>query len=398
MANADENGNASVVVSWENNIQQDPEGFEKTIRNEITKIAKAQQWDDLNENRYGKLELKKVDDFEQLLAQICKCSGDSRWLRQHGNTTIYEDLRMAFCKKRDKDDTDKAIYRMCCKGLVEDVTIGYLSHTYELRIHKRTDEEFRQNMLDFFRKYYSTEQAQKKVNEIDSQPGRNYLDKCLGYLTAFVYDNLEKKRYRAIEDMRPACEDSIVERQANGNDEWLKEFIHLYFNSKYARTGYQVHGQPYSLKDDTDIEGKDGFDVVEKYIEVINPVNDDSGSEIDNVKHLYGATLLCLRAHPDNAALQLLLTYCITVLGAGNNETLKMNAYNNYIEGFRTMHKNVGAKVFEYIDRFNAYLSSKVRKDDVFIKKNLVENGKNTITLIIHEEIVNEITKKYLNQ
>ena len=398
MANADENGNASVVVSWENNIQQDPEGFEKTIKSEISKIAQSQQWADLDENRYGKLELKKVDDFEQLIAKISKCSGDSRWLRQHGNIKIYENLRMAFCKKRDKDDTDKAIYRMCCIGLVDDVTIDYLSQTYELRIHKRTDEEFRQNMLDFFRKYYSTEQAQKKVNEIDSQPGRNYLDKCLGYLTAFVYDNLEKKRYRAIEDMRIACEDSIVERQANGNDEWLKEFIHLYFNSKYARTGYHVHGQPYSLKDDTDIEGKDGFDVVEKYIEVINPINDDSGSEIDNVKHLYGATLLCLRAHPDNAALQLLLTYCITVLGAGNNETLKMNAYNNYIEGFRTMHKNVKSKVFDYIDKFNAYLSVKVRKDDVYIRKNLVENGKNTITLIIHEEIFNEITRKYLNQ
>lgn len=231
---------------------------------------------------------------------------------------------MAFCKKRDKDDTDKAIYRMCCIGLVDDVTIDYLSQTYELKIHKRTDEEFKQYMLDFFRKYYSLEQAQKKVDEIDKQPGRNYLDRCLGYLTAFVYENLEKKRYRAIEDMCIACEDSIIERQANGNDEWLKEFIHLYFNSKYARTGYEVNGKPYSLKDDTDIEGKDGFDVVKKYIEIINPVNDNSGSEVDNVKHLYGATLLCLRAHPDNAALQLLLAYCITFLGAGNNQTLKI--------------------------------------------------------------------------
>ena len=398
MANADEDGNASVVVSWENNIQQDPEGFEKTIKSEISKIAKAQQWADLDENRYGKLELKKIDDFEQLIAKISKCSGDSNWLRQHANTEIYEDLRMAFCKKRDKDDTDKAIYRMCCIGLVDDVTIDYLSQSYELRIHKRTDDEFRQNMLEFFRKYYSTEQAQKKVNEIDSQPGRNYLDKCLGYLTAFVYENLEKKRYRAIEDMRIACSDSIIKRQESGKDEWLKEFIHLYFNSKYARTKHLVNGMPYSLKDDTDgEEGKDGFDIVEKYIKVIDPIIDNSGSEIDNAKHLYGATLLCLRAHPDNAALQLLLTYCITVLGAGNNETLKMNAYNNYIEGFITMHKNVGSKMFDYIDKFNAYLSPKVQ-DDVFIRKNLVENGKNTITLIIHEEIVNEITKKYLNK
>lgn len=27
MAHADEDGNASVVVSWENNVQQDPEGL-----------------------------------------------------------------------------------------------------------------------------------------------------------------------------------------------------------------------------------------------------------------------------------------------------------------------------------------------------------------------------------
>lgn len=396
MANADEDGNASVVVSWENNIQQDPDGFERTIKSEISNIARKQQWGDLNESENGKLNLKQVDDFEQLITEISKRSRDTRWLRHHGNHKIYENLRMAFCKKRDKEDTDKAIYRMCCIGLVDDVTIDYLSQTYELRIHKRTDEEFKQNMLDFFRKYYSTEQAQKKVNEIAKQPGRNYLDKCLGYMTAFVYDSLEKKRYRAIEDMRIACEDSIEERNKSGNDEWLKEFIHLYFNSKYARTGYQVHGKPYSLKDDTDIEGKDGFDIVEKYIEVINPVNDDSGSEIDNIKHLYGATLLCLRAHPDNAALQLLLTYCITVLGVGNNETIKMNALNNYVDGFRTMYKNVGTKMFNYIDKFNAYISAKVRNDDVFIREKIVENGKNAITFRIHEEIFNQITKKYL--
>ena len=398
MANADEDGNASVVVSWENNIKQDPEGFEESIKDEISKISQAQGWADINEDRYGNLNLKKIEDFEQLIAKIAKCSGDTAWLRHHADRDVYRKLRMAFCKKRDKDDTDKAIYRLCCIGLVDDVTIDYLSQTYELKIHKRTDEEFKQYMLDFFRKYYSTEQAQKKVNEIDKQEGRNYLDKCLGYLTAFVYENLEKKRYRAIEDMRIACEDSIIERQANGDDEWLKEFIHLYFNSKYARTGYQVNGKPYSLKDDTDIDGRDGFDVVQKYIEIINPANDNSGSEIDNIKHLYGATLLCLRAHPDNAALQLLLTYCITVLGAGNNETLKSNAYNNYIEGFMTLYKNGHKEVWTYIDQFNEYLASKLRDDDDFIRDKLIENGKKTVTLFIHEETINDIINKYLNK
>ena len=397
MANADEDGNASVVVSWENNIKQDPESFEKSVKNAISQISQAQGWADINEDQYGKLDLKKIDDFEQLIAKITECSGDDKWLIYHAYENIYRDLKTAFCKKRDKNDTDKAIYRLCCIGVVEDVTIDYLSQTYELKIRKRTDEEFKQNMLEFFRKYYSAEQAQKKVNEIDQQKGRNYLDKCLGYLTAFVYDNLKQKRYRAIEDMRIACENSIKERERSGNDEWLKDFIHLYFNSKYARTGYQVNGKPCSLKDDTDNEGKDGFEVVQKYIDIINPEEDNSGSEIDNIKHLYGATLLCLRAHPDNAALQLLLVYCITVLGAGSNETLKSNAYNNYIEGFMTMYHNINSEVWEYIDTFNNYLASKARDDDDFIRDKLIENGKKTITLFIYDEKINEITNKYLN-
>lgn len=182
MEHADEDGNASVVVSWENNVQQDPEDFEASIKNEILDISEEQGWQNINEDRYGKLNLKKIGDFNELIAKIARCSGDARWLRNHANESIYKRLRMAFCKKRDKDDTDKAIYRMCCIGIVDDVTIDYLSQTYELKIHKRTDEEFKQYMLDFFCKYYSLEQAQKKVDEIDRQPGRNYLDRCLGYL------------------------------------------------------------------------------------------------------------------------------------------------------------------------------------------------------------------------
>ena len=283
---------------------------------------------------------------------------------------------------------------MCCIGLVEDVTIDYLSETYELKIRKRTDDEYRQFMLDFFHKYYSLEQAQERVNQIEEQRGRNYLDKCLGYLTGFVYRSLEKKRLRAIEDMRIACEDSITERERSGSDQWLKNFIHLYFNSKYAKTEYTVNGQNYSLYQDTDIEGRDDFDIVTKYINILTI--DSSGSEVENAKHLYGATLLCLRAHPDNAALQLLLTYCITFLGAGKNDTLKSNAFNGYIDGFKSIYHREGSIVWDYIDCFNQYLNAKVRQDDEFIKENLIRKGKDTVTLLIHEEKLSAIANKYL--
>ena len=394
MARADAEGYVFVTVSWENQFQQDFEQFEESIKAEIARIAEETQWNNIDEEHYGTLQLRKVGDFEELIAQISKYSNDARWLRYHSANDIYRRLKQLFCQKRDKDDTDKAIYRMCCIGLVEDVTIDYLSQTYELKVRKRTDEEYKHFMLNFFQKYYSQEQAQKKVDEIDEQRGRNYLDKCLGYLTAFVYDNLEKKRFRAIEDMRIACEESITQREATHNDNWLKEFIHLYFNSKYARHDYEVAGKSYSLSRDTDEDGHDGFDVVQKYIGVLS--KDNSGSEVDNVKHLYGATLLCLRAHPDNAALQLLLTYCIAFLGAGTNDTLKTDALNGYYEGFISLYEKDGGKIWKYVDQFNKLLAQKAKEE--FIREDLVGRGKDSLMLFIHEDKFNRITDRYTSE
>ena len=392
MEKADADGYVFVTVSWENQVQQDYEQFEQSIREEISSIAQTQGWQDLNPDN-GTLKMNKVADFDDLIAQIGRLSGDTRWLRNHANNDIYRKLKLQFCKKRDKDDTDKAIYRMCCVGLVEDVTIDYLSQTYELKIHKRTDEEYKKFMLDFFCKYYSLEQAEEKVSEIDNQRGRNYLDKCLGYLTGFVYDSLQKKRYRAIEDMRIACEDSITHRNNGEDDGWLKEFIHLYFNSKYARTDYIVNGASYSLSEDSN--HKDDFEMVLKYLDVIP--KDSSGSEVDNVKHLYGATLLCLRAHPDNPALQLLLTYCITFLGTGENETLKTDALNSFYEGFMGMYRRIGSAVWNNIDVFINRLKEKIHIEDSYIKENIIKNGAQSIMLFIHEEQFNLIRNKYLN-
>lgn len=394
MSKANADGYVYVTVSWENQVQQDFEQFEESIRTEITNIAKQQGWSALFEDRYGKLKLNKVGDFDGLIAQISKCSGDASWLRYHAANNIYSRLRQLFCKKRDKDDTDKAIYRLCCIGLVEDVTIDYLSQTYELKIRNRSEEEFKHFMLDFFLKYYSLEQASKKVEQINNQKGRNYLDKCLGFLTAFVYENLEKKRFRAIEDMRVACEDSIVHQENEHNDKWLKEFIHLYFNSKYARHDYEVNGECYSLSKDTDENGKEDFDTVLKYIEVVSI--DNSGSEVDNLKHLYGATLLCLRAHPDNASLLLLLTYCIAFLRAGSNDTLKSNALNGYVDGFMSLYEREKSKIWKYVDRFNDILALKTKEE--FIKEDLIKNGKEALMLFIHEDKFNHFTGKYIKK
>ncbi len=388
----DKDGYAYITVSWENQIKQDSDAFKRTIREQITKIANEKGWRDIDENNHRKFNIDTIENFDDLLSKIEYNSGDISWVRFHDDLAL-KPLKRKFYQKRDKEDTDKAIYRMCCVGLVEDVTIDYLSETYELKIRKRSDEEYRQSMLEFFSKYYSREEAEKRIEEIKIQEGRNYIDQCMGYLAGFVYENLERKRYRAIEDMRFACEGSITDRRKNNNDEWLKEFIHLYFNSKYARSSYKVGDEDYSLKDDTDRDGKDGYDIVEKYIDIM--MKDPTGSEVDNVKHLYGATLLCLRAHPDNAALLLLHTYCISFLGVGSNENLKNDAFNHYVEGFMTIYQKNEDDVWNYIHIFNKHLKKKAKEKD-YVNNHIISEGIRHIMMYIHEEKFNDITQKYL--
>ena len=293
------------------------------------------------------MRLENINDFISLLNEISKKSNDSNWLIYHANEELYKPLKRLFWSKRDKDDTDKAIYRLSCIGLVEDVTIDYLSQTYSLKIKKRNEGEYYHHLQRFFEKYYSPERAAQKMVEVRNYRSKTEIDKCIGYLTGFVYDTLAKKRRRAIDDMRYACYEGI----GNGVES-LKEFIHLYFNSKYNRKGYEINGENYSLSDDVNTDKRNDVELVEKYIEAIRI--DDSGSEVDNVKHLYGAVLINLRDHTDNFSLHLLRAYCLAFLGTGENEVL-LNDFKTSLlnEGFKQMINIYETEmIFAFFDKY----------------------------------------------
>lgn len=317
-----------VIVSWENQYQQNAQRYYNEIEAEANNLAQQFGWNQLPANPFANIDLFKLNSFGELLQKISRITNDDNW-RIHHNSTALWPLNKAFCKRRDKDDTDKAIYRMCCIGLVDDVTIDYNNHFYTLKIVKRPDGSYYDSLRVFFEKYYSADQSLHKVAEARQHRGNTEADKCLGYLADFVYENLEVKRRRAIEDMREACIDGI----RNG-DEWLKQFIHLYFNSKYARDKYEINGVSYSLKQD--IKRNPSLALILKYIRVMD--RDSSGTVMDNVKHLYGAVLIILRAQskddPANAILFLLRSYCLAFLGVGNNPTL--------IEEFKTGYYSEG--------------------------------------------------------
>ncbi|WP_333907957.1 DEAD/DEAH box helicase [Aequorivita sinensis] len=234
-----------------------------------------------------------------------------------------------FYAVRRKDDTDKALFRLMSIGVIDDYTVDYNLKTYTLKVIKKPKGKYIESLFNYIKRYYSQSRAEQEIEKIDDYAGNTEIQKCLGFLTDFIYSEVESKRLRAIDDMIFACQIGLGE---NGNED-LKDFIFLYFNSKYAKLDYTVEidgiEKYYSLTFDTNKEDFT-FDVVWKYIEVISY---DKGGEKDNIKHLRGACLRLLRSNEDNGALHLLKAFTLFALGYGKNKNLFEETYNALKKG-----------------------------------------------------------------
>ena len=166
---------------------------------------------------------------------------------------------------------------------------------------------------------------------------------CLKHLTSFIYKSIADKRARGILDMEQFCNMAISSKQDwKETNEELKDFIYYYFNSKYAREGFVTYDSklqqdvPFSLKDDTnhDVHSEDeitSFDLVRKYMRVVDSEIVNNDSQMDNIKHLQGAVRLIRRAIAEmNPVLNLLNVFCILYLGLEANEMFEEELYNDY--------------------------------------------------------------------
>ena len=405
--------NVFITVSWSNQIEQDIERYSNDIISAINYIAEKEGVTPIEPGKVNILRLVSAKSFAELLDNIDKETKreDAWWALNGQDGSKCFRLRHAFNKRRDKSDTEKVIYRMCCIGLIEDVTIDYLSETYQLKLCKKAPGEYYKGLQQFLERYYTPAKAAKLMEDVPHRKGRREIDQCLGYLTEFVYSNTEKKRMRAIDDMRLSCTIGI-----NKGRKALKEFIHLYFNSKYARPDYKIYDietktdLPYSLLNDTDgdlefTQGESGpcfAGVIKKYINVLKL--DDSGSEVNNAKHLYGASLLLLRTYPENAALNLLKAYCIVFLGIDqNNENLIDELRKSYINGFFNLYEhNKGngitfKELYSIFEWFNQQLFE-VARDNGFVNSELVDGAFETISVSIHQGWLQQFEPAYIKQ
>ena len=304
----------------------------------------------------------------------------------------------------DYADLSKAIYRMCCIELIEDFTQDYSNREFRIVTVRKDEGGYYQGLKNFLLRYYTDERANNELNKVfgiplkdESQPEViKEIYRCLAYLTEFVYDKISEKRKRAIDDMRNFCIEGM-----NENQDWLdlnenlKDFIFFYFNSKYAKSDYIAdNGEPFSLVDDTEGGKLSSPYILKKYLRVIDDEVVGVGTPLDNVKHLYGAVRLISRSLTDsNPSLALLESFCLIYLGLKNNESLRLQFQTRYTDGMTEMAVRMDDQMefWDLFEEYNELLHVYMEKENM---KSLIDE---TI-LIIHSQLLNTITSKYLQE
>ena len=133
---------------------------------------------------------------------------------------------------------------------------------------------------------------------------------------------------------------------AEGGPEQFKEYLNLYFNSKYYD----------ELRDKTKYGKESSFNLVLDYIQ-------KTEGKIDNLKHLRGACIRLLNENPDNYSFLLLKAFALFILEIGNKKFLE-EASDAHLKGFKLIweENNLGMKelislIKQFSDNILAYNS-----------------------------------------
>jgi len=371
--------------------------------------------------RIGKA-LERTDTYEQFLEALTTTDA-ANW-----SPDIDHQLRTLYYARRLKADTDKAIYRLVCAGIVEDWTVDFNQKMYTLTIRKKQPEEYVEALFDYVRRYHAEQRALNEVLDcfgaklkntnktlsrdnldLPNKEIKSILTKSLYFLIDFAYREVAAKRLNAIGDIVEACEEYLgKEAEAKGAGNFaLKTWIYLYFNSKYARARYEAKLSKkainlnvlanFSLLDDT--EAGRGELLFERLLQYLNLMDwDTSGSNNDNIKHLRGATTRLLRDRPDNASLKLLKAFTLFVL-ASDNPVLYQEAEQACTEGFQHFipeddPKAVENLIRQYSERVLRYMPE-IGREKV---RQFLENLSNAILLNHHLEWLKTFNSKFLNE
>lgn len=207
-------------------------------------------------------------------------------------------LELIYGRDRSATATGRLIYRMQAMGLLIDYTTDYNLGTHNLELYRADSIEYYQSKIEEYLGRYLSERATQdylfKLKE-RLKGKEEFTDKireCLSFLTEFSYKEIVHKRKVATDEIEQLLNTSLqlYPEDFLKQNLYFKEQVYFYFNAKYARIGFKINGNDYSLVEDyyNDIAKRE---ILAKYL----PIMVEEGTAQNNYKHMIGSCTKILR-------------------------------------------------------------------------------------------------------
>lgn len=221
-------------------------------------------------------------NFEDFIYRI-----EEEWNMNLKGTLAYNQNRKEYSELYYSEikglDVQRMIYRLYSVGLIDDYTIDYNLGLITFTVVKKKKEDYLKATQDHLFKYLSRSKTLEIIKELKEETKEfdtfKTIQKCVKQVLEFTYNDIVAKRKEAIDDLFKFIKDSKIqaelkENSTNFENYWFNHFfkdeLYYYFNAKYARKGFKINGEPFSLTDDTEQGRISSWSHFEKYAKVLN--------------------------------------------------------------------------------------------------------------------------------
>jgi superfamily II DNA or RNA helicase len=313
--------------------------------------------------------VRKTSTYDKFVKELGWSEGWQNFLSRK-DLSVIKQLQAAYYAPRTNQDTGKAIYRLSSIGIIDDYTIDYQNSLYELHFTKKTDEDYFEGLRQLIARYSSEQKSIRLIEELKltavpriEEGKATAISSCLEFLTTYIYDNIRRKRRRAIDDMIQLCRQAVKIEDPFEQNILVKDEVFYYFNAKYSRPGYTelVKDEAYGASMPDDHQAAVPVRIyIDKYLDLVEAA--ETGEFINNVKHLRGSTMRMLRSYPENPEYMILKSFALFVLGSRLPE-LRKEGVAELTEGLYKWRVNdVTFDAISFMAAFEERLSRHIRQ------------------------------------
>lgn len=227
------------------------------------------------------------------------------------------------------------MYRLQLLGVIDGYTFDYSSRDFEVEFKAPSIDTIIRNYEAYLEKYRSKPYIKKMITDLKDRfvTGELFNNYSLVFddLSRFFDENVQKKRYQALQEMYQTAYLGI-----HKSKEEIRDLLDHYFNSKFIS----------DLTTDTDGGKEEKWETVLKYInELADPAK---GSRNENLEHMEGACSRLMQEYPDNYVLLILRSMTLLCLANSNQEMIS-TGMDYFRKGWMALFENIDEDGMEQI-------------------------------------------------